>query len=420
MRLTGWATPALLVPGDAALAALGALADPDPDGPWAAGASLRYLCVLAGHACDLARRGRMLPQLVTEARRAGGALAPGADRRGRGDLPRLRRRDAAGLPGPPPMAVPPGTAGPPLRIPRPLRSRAPARRTPPLRSAVRVTLRSALEALVDAAARAVMPERLLLGHRPGPKAPLPDRWVLALTADDPTLPGAEPGRGRRAAARARRLDARGQRRARPDPGELPADRAAAGRGRLGAGVRAAVRRGPQPLPAAPPICGRAAGCPACRSGRTRRCWPGWAARSGCSRCCTWRCCDPEPAAMTLDTGEAHEFLRQAAPLLQAAGFGVQLPNWAGRKAVGLKLTTRSRTQEGRVPGGRRLRVRPGPAGRLPDRPGDRRRRGHRRGAGRAGPAQGAAGPGARPVGRAGRPAAQGRAQGGRPAPRRAS
>ena len=56
--------------------------------------------------------------------------------------------------------------------------------------------------------------------------------------------------------------------------------------------------------------------------------------------------DAEPAAMTLDTGEAHEFLRQAAPLLQAAGFGVQLPKWAGRKGVGLKLTTRSRTKSG--------------------------------------------------------------------------
>ena len=40
--------------------------------------------------------------------------------------------------------------------------------------------------------------------------------------------------------------------------------------------------------------------------------------------------------MELDTAEAHEFLRQAAPLLQAAGFGVQLPAWAGRKGVGLQ------------------------------------------------------------------------------------
>jgi SNF2 family DNA or RNA helicase len=53
--------------------------------------------------------------------------------------------------------------------------------------------------------------------------------------------------------------------------------------------------------------------------------------------------DAEPDAMELSTPEAHEFLRQAAPLLQAAGFGVQLPSWAGRKAVGLKLTSRSRS-----------------------------------------------------------------------------
>ena len=35
-----------------------------------------------------------------------------------------------------------------------------------------------------------MPERLLLGHRAGPRAPLADRWVAALTAADPALPGA--------------------------------------------------------------------------------------------------------------------------------------------------------------------------------------------------------------------------------------
>ncbi|MEU4221433.1 ATP-dependent helicase, partial [Actinoplanes sp. NPDC026623] len=66
VRLGAWETPALVLPAESALAALGALADPDPEGPWSAAASLRYLCVLAGHACDLARRGRMLPQLVTE------------------------------------------------------------------------------------------------------------------------------------------------------------------------------------------------------------------------------------------------------------------------------------------------------------------------------------------------------------------
>src|SRR5690349_18894514 len=54
------------------------------------------------------------------------------------------------------------------------------------------TLRDALDALVDAAARGLMPERLLLGHRAGRKAPLPDRWIAALTADDPALPESRP------------------------------------------------------------------------------------------------------------------------------------------------------------------------------------------------------------------------------------
>ena len=54
------------------------------------------------------------------------------------------------------------------------------------------TLQDALDALVDAAARTLMPERILHGHRAGPKAPLPDRWIAALTAADPTLPGSRP------------------------------------------------------------------------------------------------------------------------------------------------------------------------------------------------------------------------------------
>ncbi|MER6948592.1 DEAD/DEAH box helicase [Nonomuraea sp. NPDC000554] len=52
----------------------------------------------------------------------------------------------------------------------------------------------------------------------------------------------------------------------------------------------------------------------------------------------------EPAELMLDTPGAFGFLRQAAPLLQAAGFGVQLPRWAGRTRLGLKLTTRTKKQ----------------------------------------------------------------------------
>ena len=50
---------------------------------------------------------------------------------------------------------------------------------------------------------------------------------------------------------------------------------------------------------------------------------------------------PRPSELVLDTAGAFVFLREAAPLLQSAGFGVQLPAWAGRTRLGLKLTTRS-------------------------------------------------------------------------------
>nr|WP_206066658.1 DEAD/DEAH box helicase [Nonomuraea sp. FMUSA5-5] len=59
---------------------------------------------------------------------------------------------------------------------------------------------------------------------------------------------------------------------------------------------------------------------------------------------------PEPGELVLDTAGAFGFLRQAAPLLQAAGFGVQLPRWAGRTRLGLKLTTRTRKQQSAAAG----------------------------------------------------------------------
>ncbi|MFG1943134.1 DEAD/DEAH box helicase [Nonomuraea sp. NPDC048826] len=50
----------------------------------------------------------------------------------------------------------------------------------------------------------------------------------------------------------------------------------------------------------------------------------------------------EPDELVLDTAGAFGFLKEAAPLLQAAGFGVLLPRWAGRNRLGLKVTSRSR------------------------------------------------------------------------------
>jgi SNF2 family DNA or RNA helicase len=58
----------------------------------------------------------------------------------------------------------------------------------------------------------------------------------------------------------------------------------------------------------------------------------------------------EPSHVVLDTAGAFRFLRRAAPLLDAAGFGVLLPNWAGRTRLGMKLTTRSQDEGEAEPG----------------------------------------------------------------------
>ncbi|WP_127500151.1 DEAD/DEAH box helicase [Actinoplanes solisilvae] len=312
VRLAEWPVPALLLPGDAALEALGALADPDPSGPWLPASSLRYLSVLAGHACDLARRGRMLPQLVTEAGLPAARWRPvitGADA--------ATYRDFA-------------TAMPPI-----VRAAGD--------SGVAQTLRGALDSLVDGAARALMPERILLGHRAGPKGPLPDRWIAALTAADPALPGARPDEERdlrkalddwlRAAYEANGPIRVSFRLLEPEVGSdmWGLDFALQSSEDPSLYLAAADVWEGGSFPGLPP---RPDETLLAGLGRAVRLFP----------LLHLALQEPQPAAMEIDTAEAHEFLQQAAPLLQAAGFGVQLPAWAGRKGVGLKLTTRSKTR----------------------------------------------------------------------------
>ncbi|HEV8652376.1 MAG TPA: DEAD/DEAH box helicase, partial [Actinomycetes bacterium] len=62
-----------------------------------------------------------------------------------------------------------------------------------------------------------------------------------------------------------------------------------------------------------------------------------------------------PAALALDAGGAHRFLRDAAPLLAQTGFGVLLPSWWDKRGarVGLRLVAGSAAAPGAVakPGG---------------------------------------------------------------------
>ena len=50
---------------------------------------------------------------------------------------------------------------------------------------------------------------------------------------------------------------------------------------------------------------------------------------------------PDPAGIELDTAQAHAFLREYAPLLRQAGFGVQLPAWWKRGRTKERLSTKA-------------------------------------------------------------------------------
>ncbi|MDR7279712.1 DEAD/DEAH box helicase [Catenuloplanes atrovinosus] len=303
--LTSWTVPVLLLSPAPALAFLGA----ETDGTWAPAESLRYLGAVAELARDLVRRGRMLPQLVRDEARWRAVLT-GADA--------AAFRSFA-------QAMPPACRA----------LGEPERRADDV-------LRQGLDLFVDAAARAALPERLLLGHRPGSRAPLADRWMLALTGDDPRLPDAKP-----AEADALRTALTGW---------YDAAQAANGPARVSFRLdepvqgtdewwlEFALQSTDDPahwVPAAAVFEGEADWPRADETllaglGRAVRLFPALYESLRRAR----------PDGMELDTAGAFDFLSSAAPLLQAAGYGVQLPSWAGKRGLGLKLTARSRSTSG--------------------------------------------------------------------------
>ena len=362
--------PAVLLDPPDALAWLDTLPDPDAldDAGWVAGPSVRYLAVLAGYAAGLVRRGRLLPQLV----RGGEPAArwrPVLTGARRGRVPRVRRRRCRRS------------------------ARAAARR--PVRRRHRCATRSTDSSTPRPGGRC--PSGCCSATGPGPRRRWPTAGSCALTADDPTLTGAAAQRGDLADA-ARRAGAAGcARRTRPtapirvcfrlvEP--LPGD------DELGAGVRASSR--PTTRASTCPaelLWAGAAGARAAPTGPTRRCWPGSAAPSGCSRRCTG-------AARGAAGGDAGSTRRRrttscARPrrCCRPPGTGCSCPAWAGRKSVGLQAD-HPRASGAARPQGRRRR------GFGLDQLVDFRvdlvvgdEHGQRRGAGRAGPAQGAAGAG---------------------------
>ncbi|MEG3633423.1 DEAD/DEAH box helicase [Micromonospora palythoicola] len=356
VTLAGWQVPVLAYAPDAALSLLRTVEKLAA----APGASLRHLAELADFATDLATRGRVLPSLADP--------APAADQPSAAEgsaravwRPLLTGTDAAWARSLA-LALPPAARAV-------VEAELPATRgSGPSDGSVEVPgllVADALDALTDAAVRAVLPPMTLArGTRPNGAVAA---WLGALTG---------PRRGFTAEVAALRTlrseldqwqrDAAGGtvrasfRLVEPAADELtgpvtvvPADPGAVvattGPWRIEFGLRATdepglhvdagqVWRGdgvtvagdhPQEILLA-------------ELGRASRLWPELDEALRTAR----------PEGLELDTEGAHRFLREGAPTLHAAGFTVLLPSWWRRPAsrLGARLRARSRSAPGAVSG----------------------------------------------------------------------
>ncbi len=302
-----WRIPALALDPFAAMALL---RSPDDAEDVVQGSDLRFFGLVTDEALYLAGRGRVLPALLREDGDLTARWRPvitGADAD--------RFRELA-------LAMPPAcwAAGD---------------------SASEVLL-DALTDLTDAAVRGIVPHPLLAertGRAPD-RLPLAERWVAALTGPSSVV-AREPG---------------------DDPDDLAAELDA---------WAAAARRTTGPMR----VCFRLAEPPEDDPGGTwtvqfalqgtddpslyvpaGAIWTGEVTSvadaeeillTGLGRAirlypeAAWALRVPTPTSVGTDAEGAFRFLREVAPLLAAAGFGVQLPQWAGRSRLGAKLTTRA-------------------------------------------------------------------------------
>ncbi|WP_027344800.1 SNF2-related protein [Hamadaea tsunoensis] len=326
-----WAVPAVAFDADEALSMLRDL----PASGITMGASLRHLVALAEFAADIVARGRILPSLdvlagdgrVVDAAEARADLERAAGG-GRAvwrpvltDTDRRRAQEfAASLPPSGRCAVRPESI---------VDAGSPATGMP----AAAAVVSDALDALVDATARAFLPST-----RRTPKD-----WRSALTGRRREFPAAPEDLVRLAAELAAwQRDAAGGavralfRLVEPpkeagddEPWRVELSLQAAdepslvvGAADIWAGTGAFARHLDAPQETFLGELGRAA-----------RLWP------DLDRALS----EAKPAILDLDATRAHAFLRDAAPLLAGAGFGVLLPRWWGKPAarIGVKLTASS-------------------------------------------------------------------------------
>ncbi|REE98937.1 SNF2-related protein [Thermomonospora umbrina] len=304
IELRPWDVPALAIDPFAAMALL---QQAEESADVVAGADLRFLGVIADTARDLVRRGRVLPALLRE------DGEPTARWRPVPDAARVRRLASAM-----PSACRAADGGRPAGD----------------------VLREALGGLTDTFVRGTVPHPLLpprKGRAPDP-LPLTERWAAALTGPDPFVPR-EPG---------------------DDLDDLAAelDSWAAAAQRPSGPLRTCFRlvepepTGPPDLwrvefalqgtddpslyvPASTVWAGEAASLGDAEEallaglGRALRLFPDLSEALDGSA----------PSELRTNVAGAFRFLRGAAPLLAAAGFGVLLPQWAGKTRLGLTLTT---------------------------------------------------------------------------------
>ncbi|GAA0329726.1 DEAD/DEAH box helicase [Actinoallomurus spadix] len=310
-----WRVPALVLDPLAAMTLLHLATDAEDV---VRGADLRFFSHVADEAVHLAARGRVLPALVREDGDLTARWRPVIT----GDDAARFRELAAAMP--------------------------PACRAADEDRPASDVLLDALSGLVDAAVRGVVPHPLLperAGRVPD-RLPLAERWAAALTGPDPGVsrePGDDPD------ALAAELDAWAAA-ARRSTGPLRVCfrlvEPPAPEGEVAVQgpwtVEFAVQGTDDPslyVPAAALWTGEVTSVPNAEEtlltglGRALRLYPDLAQAL---RVAT-------PTSVTTDAEGAFRFLREAAPLLAAAGFGVQLPQWAGRTRLGMKLTTRAKT-----------------------------------------------------------------------------
>ncbi|HEX5996169.1 MAG TPA: DEAD/DEAH box helicase [Jiangellales bacterium] len=304
-KLHRWLVPALAISSEAALSVLASV---DDDGHVIHGSDIRYLAVVAGFACDLVQRGRILPSVVSELD---------------GFAARWR-----------PVLIGPDTA----------RRRGLAEAMPPICRAYetvgggRQPSSTIVDEMLLGIADSVVRHRLDAPITPLPKraATISDRWLAALSGspvfadrDEDITDVREPlddwyAEVSRATGPVRVLF----RLAEPD-GEaagwrvdfvlqstsdqslvIPADQ-------VWNGATIGALHADEELLAG--------------LGRASRLFP----------LIDTALHEARPACLPLDTEEAYRFLKHQAPLLRAAGFGVQLPAWVGASRLGVRLTTRS-------------------------------------------------------------------------------